>query len=106
VCRTLDDQQLWKAAERIGDRITRGLSAALEGTDGVVEIRGRGLMIGLELDRPCGELVSAALGDGLLINVTADRVVRLLPPLVISDQQADRLVSQLGSLVRSFLASH
>ena len=60
-------------------------------------------MIGLELDRPCGELVTRALADGLLINVTAERVVRLLPPLILSEQQADDLVSRLGALVRTFL---
>ena len=61
---------------------------ALAGVQGVVEIRGMGLMIGIELDRPCGELVGAALEAGLLINVTADKVIRLLPPLVFSDAEA------------------
>ena len=62
---------------------------------GVKEIRGKGLMIGIELDRPCGELVKAALDRGLLINVTADNVVRLLPPLVMSEAEAQQLVDGL-----------
>jgi acetylornithine aminotransferase len=103
VCQTLSDQLLWKTAADRGTRIVRGLHAALEGIEGVVEIRGKGLMIGLELDRPCGELVANALAEGLLINVTAETVVRLLPPLIISEMQADQLVSKLNALVRSFL---
>ena len=68
----------------MGELIRAGFRDALAGVAGVVEIRGMGLMIGIELDRPCGELVKRALDAGLLINVTADNVVRLLPPLVIT----------------------
>jgi acetylornithine aminotransferase len=71
----------------------------------VTEIRGLGLMIGVELDRPCGDLVTRALESGLLINVTADRVVRLLPPLVIGEREARALVDGLAPLIRQFLAS-
>ena len=71
--------------------------------EGVADIRGLGLMIGIELDRPCGELVGRALDEGLLINVTAERVVRLLPPLVFSDDQADSLITELSALIRSFI---
>ena len=88
----------------IGTRIQEGLQSALADVDGLIEVRGQGLMIGIQLDRPCAGLVGTALKQGLLINVTADSVVRLLPPLVISEQQADRLVSNLSSLVRDFLA--
>ena len=71
---------------------------------GVLEIRGMGLMIGIELDRPCGELVKRALEAGLLINVTADRVIRLLPPLVFTDSDARALVDGLAPAIRAFLA--
>ena len=69
------------------------------------EIRGRGLMIGIELERPCGELVKAALDAGLLINVTHDNVIRLLPPLVITRSDADLIVERLAPLVSAFLAA-
>jgi acetylornithine/N-succinyldiaminopimelate aminotransferase len=68
-------------------------------------IRGDGLMIGIELDRPCGDLVKQALAAGLLINVTADKVVRLLPPLVMSDAEAAELVPLLGALIKEFLGA-
>jgi acetylornithine aminotransferase len=80
-----------------------GLRNALQDQPGVVDIRGSGLMLGIELDRPCGELVSQALQQGLLINVTADVVVRLLPPLIISDQQADKIVTDVSALINDFL---
>lgn len=106
VCTTISGQRLWERAATLGARITDGLREALDGVAGVREVRGQGLMIGVALDRSCGELVSDALAQGLLINVTADTVVRLLPPLVMSDQQADSLVATLGTLVRDFLAGH
>jgi acetylornithine aminotransferase len=70
----------------------------------VKEVRGMGLMIGVELDRPCGELVKQALAAGLLINVTQDSVIRLLPPLVLSAAEADQIVERLAPAVRAFLA--
>lgn len=90
-------------AERIGQRIRSGMSAAFAGTEGCVAIRGTGLMIGIELDRPCGELVKLALAEGLLINVTAERVVRLLPALIFSDADADELVTRLSAVILKFL---
>lgn len=86
-----------------GERIRAGLSASLAGVVGVAGIRGSGLMIGLELDRPCGDLVRQALDAGLLINVTAERVIRLLPPLIFTEADADELVARLSALVRTFL---
>jgi acetylornithine aminotransferase len=71
---------------------------------GVVEVRGRGLMIGVELDRPCGELVKAALEAGLVVNVTAENVVRLLPALVMSEAEGRDVLERLVPLVRAFLA--
>lgn len=92
-------------AAQLGTRIREGLAARLEGVRGVVEVRGLGLMIGVQLDRPCGELVKQALVRGLLINVTADSVIRLLPALIMSDEQADHLVDTLSGLVADFLAA-
>jgi len=93
---------LQNAAER-GEQIRRGLEAGLTGLSGITEIRGQGLMIGIELHAPCGALVGKALEAGLLINVTADRVVRLLPPLVLRAEEADQIVSLLVPILRAFL---
>jgi acetylornithine aminotransferase len=71
---------------------------------GVVEVRGMGLMIGVELDRPCGELVKAALDAGLVVNVTADNVVRILPALIMNELEGRDVVERLVPLVKSFLA--
>ncbi len=92
-------------AVRLGRLIRDGLAEALHGQSGIVEIRGQGLMIGIELDRPCAELVTQALSVGLLINVTADKVVRLLPPLTFSEEEARELVNRLAALIQEFLKS-
>ena len=89
----------------VGDRIRAGLGEGLSGVVGVVAIRGRGLMIGVELDRPCAALVRHALDAGILLNVTADRVVRLLPPLVFTEADADELVQRVVPMIRAFLAT-
>lgn len=102
---TIEEDGLMVAAERIGARLRDGFHAALAGSPGLVEIRGQGLMIGIELDRPCGELVTQALAAGLLINVTADRVVRLLPSLVFGEAEADELVYRLAPLIKDFLGA-
>jgi acetylornithine/N-succinyldiaminopimelate aminotransferase len=80
-----------------------GLRRALAGTKGVTEIRGMGMMIGVELDDACGELVKQALDAGLVINVTADKVVRLLPPLVMNEAEAREVVSRFVPLAKGFL---
>jgi len=90
-------------AARLGADLLAGFGAELAGVAGVTEVRGRGLMIGIELDRPCGDLVRHGLDAGLLINVTAERVVRLLPPLIFDEAQAQLLLSELVSLIRRFL---
>jgi len=105
VCNIIAEQRLWNTAAALGERIQNRLRSALADVSGFVEVRGQGLMIGIQLDRPCGELVTRALEQGLLINVTADSVVRLLPPLVMSEQQADQLISKLSSLICDFLTS-
>jgi acetylornithine/N-succinyldiaminopimelate aminotransferase len=101
----IESDGLMARAVTIGDAIRNGLRQALAGNAGVVDIRGDGLMIGIELDRPCGDLVKQALAAGLLINVTADKVVRLLPPLVMSDAEAAELVALLGRLIKEFLGA-
>jgi acetylornithine aminotransferase len=100
----IEEEGLMKNAERIGGILLAGLREALAGRPGVAEIRGHGLMIGVELDRPCGDLVTQALEAGLLINVTMDKVIRLLPPLIMSEGEAREVLSILVPLVRSFLA--
>jgi acetylornithine aminotransferase len=100
---TMAEDDLPARAGQLGANIMAGLADALAGVEGIEEIRGQGLMIGIELDRPCAELVAQALDQGLLINVTAERVVRLLPPLILSDAEADQLVERLAALLRTFL---
>jgi acetylornithine aminotransferase len=99
----LEQDDLPVRAVVLGDRIRTGLRERLADAAGVVEIRGRGLMIGVELDRPCTELVAAALAEGLLINVTAERVVRLLPPLIIDDEQTQQIIDIVARVVLAFL---
>lgn len=108
VITTLDvirEEGLLENAVRVGDAIRAGLAAALAGVPGVVEVRGMGMMIGVELDRPCGDLVKMALDAGLVINVTAERVIRLLPPLVMTEAEGREVVERLAPLVRAFLGA-
>jgi acetylornithine aminotransferase len=100
----IEDEGLMANAAAQGEHIRAGLRKALAGVAGVVEVRGMGLMIGIELDRPCGELARQALDAGLLINVTQESVVRLLPPLVLTAAEADRIVELLAPLLRAFVA--
>ncbi|MHB1291833.1 MAG: acetylornithine/succinylornithine family transaminase [Sulfuricella sp.] len=100
----VEEQNLCQQAAEIGALIRDGLSNQLAGTAGVVQVRGAGLMIGVELDRPCGDLVKLALELGLIINVTADSVVRLLPPLVMKREEAQQVVDMLAPLIKEFLA--
>jgi acetylornithine aminotransferase len=102
--RIIADENLLENAVHIGGLIRTGLSERLRGLPGVKEIRGKGLMVGIDLERPCGELVRTALARGLLINVTADSVVRLLPPLVMRADEAVQLIDGVASLIREFLA--
>ncbi|WP_457666777.1 acetylornithine/succinylornithine family transaminase [Thiolapillus sp.] len=103
VMEQLTGNKLWEQAARKGEALASGLAQKLDGMEGFVEIRSLGLMLGIQLDHPCAELVGLALEKGLLINVTADSVVRLLPPLIISDEQIGQLVDQLSSLISGFL---
>ena len=98
---TLEQDGLIKRAAVLGDRIVHGLQENLKGNNMVRTIRGKGLMIAVELEEPCGELVAEALQAGLLINVTQDNVVRLLPALTMTDKEADELVSRVSGLIQS-----
>jgi acetylornithine aminotransferase len=100
----LESQDLPTRAQELGNKILSDFADNLQGVAGVEEIRGQGLLIGIELDRDCGDLVAMALEQGLLINVTADRVVRLLPPLIMSDSEVDEMVTKTSDLIKDFLA--
>ena len=102
--RIMEKDGLLENATRIGQRLTDGIGQALAGVRGFKEIRGQGLMIGIELDRPCGVLMQRALDAGLLISVTADSVVRLLPPLIMTEAEADEVMAILVPLIKTFLA--
>ena len=104
VLNILERDKFEKRAAELGKRILNGLKKALDGVAGVKEIRGQGLMLAVELDRPCKEILTLALEHGLLLNITADSVVRLLPPLILSDAEADQIVSGVSECVRVFLA--
>jgi acetylornithine aminotransferase len=101
----IEEDKLLARATQLGELIRSRIGTALAGNTAVVEIRGSGLMIGVELDRPCAPLVAAGLEAGILINVTADKVIRLLPPLVMSDAEAEELVDTLVGVVKRFLAA-
>ena len=103
VLRTLEQDALVERAGQLGDRLLRLFDERLSRLAGVVSIRGKGLMLGIELDRACSELMQRALERQLLINVTADKVVRLLPPLILSDTQADLIGSTVCELIEDFL---
>jgi acetylornithine aminotransferase len=90
----IEEEGIRENAEKIGNLIREGFAAEFKDTAGVVTVRNAGLMIGIELDRPCGDLVKMALADKVLINVTADKVVRLLPPLVMNEVVAKELGSR------------
>lgn len=100
----IEQENLRQNAETIGNLIREGFAKALKNTKGVVTVRNAGMMIGIELDQPCADLVKMALQDKLLINVTAERVVRLLPPLVMNAAEANELVERLSDLIKLFLA--
>lgn len=101
--RVMEDDKLLENATAIGAFIRADLTHRLDGLAGVREVRGQGLMIGIELDRPCGDLVKQALEQKMLINVTNDSVVRLLPPLILNREEAALLTEKLAGLIRAFL---
>lgn len=99
----IQEEKLRENADKMGNLIAQGFRAAFADTPEVFSIRNAGLMIGVELDRPCAELVKLALAEHMLINVTAERVIRLLPPLVINESEVAHLVSKLSAVVKKFL---
>ncbi|MCR4303569.1 MAG: acetylornithine transaminase [Gallionella sp.] len=101
----IEQDKLLAHAGSLGRFIREGFATALQGVNGIKEIRGQGLMIGIELDKPCGDLVKLALAKGLLINVTADSVIRLLPPLVMTRGEAQQLLDILCPLIKEFAQS-
>lgn len=103
--RIVEDEALLANAAQVGAALRSALERELSALPGVVEIRGQGLMLGVELDRPCGALLQQSLDAGLLVSITAERVIRLVPPLILSAAEAARIVAILAPLVRAFLAS-
>ncbi len=104
VLQIVEDEKLRENADAMGKVIRDALAKEFGGVKGVVEIRGHGLMIGMELDRPCYELMAQALEVGLLINVTADNVIRIVPSLIITESEAREIVTRLAPLVHAILA--
>ena len=102
--RIMQDEHLLENAASVGAALRAGLERELAGLAGVVEIRGAGLMLGIELDRPCGDLLGLAARAGLLLSVTADRVIRLVPPLILSADEAAQMVAIVCPLIKAFLA--
>ena len=101
--RIIEEDGLLAHAAAVGTVLHDALQAGLDGVQGVVEFRGAGLMIGIELDRPCGVLLGRAAQAGLMISVTAERVIRLLPPLILSADEARQIAAILCPLVKAFL---
>jgi len=102
--RIIEEEGLLANSARVGGVLRKALEDGWAGEKGIVEYRGQGLMIGIELDRPCGVLLGQAAEAGLMISVTADRVIRLLPALILSEEEARQIAAILVPLVKRFLA--
>jgi len=100
----MEEDRLLDNATAMGNLIMDGIRREMAGDRGLIEVRGNGLMIGIELDRPCGDIVGKALKAGLVLNVTADSVVRLLPPLIFNREQAELTVASLAPILRETVA--
>ncbi|QEA14395.1 aspartate aminotransferase family protein [Comamonas flocculans] len=100
----MEEDGLLANASAVGEYLRARLGEALADIKAVTQVRGRGLMIGVELDRPCGALIGMAAQAGLLISVTADRVIRIVPPLILTRAEADEIVARLNPVVRNFLS--
>lgn len=105
VLQTMQDEGLLENAARVGTYLKTGLTNELANVPGVVEIRGRGLMLGIELERACPIIPRMALDAGLLVNVTRDRTIRLLPPLILKEHEADEIVARLVPVIKQFLST-
>ncbi|RIX72961.1 aspartate aminotransferase family protein [Acidovorax cavernicola] len=102
--RIMEEQKLLENAATVGAHLKAALEREIGGLSGVKEIRGQGLMLGIELDRPCGAILNRACDAGLLLSVTADKVIRLVPPLILSIAEADEIVAILAPIVKTFLS--
>lgn len=102
--RIMEEDGLLANADRVGEHLQQALRQGLQGVAGLVEVRGQGLMIGVQLDRPCGVLTQRAADAGLLISVTADSVIRLVPPLIMTTAEADEVAQRLLPLIQQFLS--
>ena len=102
--RIMEEDGLLANAAQVGAHLKTALQQAFAGMPEVVDIRGQGLMLGIELDRPCGALLGMGAERGLLFSVTAERVIRLVPPLILTQAEADEIVRILSALVKDFLA--
>jgi len=98
----IEEENLMRNALEQGNFIRKNLLEQLGNLSHVTQIRGHGLMIGIELTKPCGELVKKALEQGLLLNVTSDKVVRLLPPLVIKQNESEQIINMVSTLIKEF----
>jgi len=103
--RIMEEDGLLAHATQVGDHLKAKLIAELGSMDGFVEVRGQGLMIGVELAKPCGQLIGQAAEAGLLLSVTSDTVIRLVPPLILTQAEADEIVTRLKPLVQALLAA-
>ena len=104
VYEALDKEKLVQNAAKRGKQINQGLTKALKGVAGIREIRNLGLLIGVELDQPCAKLVAMARAKGLLLNVASGNVIRLAPPLVLSEEEATFIVDVVSTIVKEFMA--
>ncbi|QFZ83855.1 acetylornithine/succinylornithine family transaminase [Variovorax paradoxus] len=102
--RIMEEHKLLENAATVGAHLKAALEREIGGLTGVKEIRGQGLMLGIELDRPCGVILNRACDAGLLLSVTADKVIRLVPPLILSIAEADEIVAILAPIVKAFLS--
>ena len=100
----MEEEGLLANATRMGAILKNGFNQALQGVVGVKEVRGMGLMLGIELNRPCSDIVTLALAAGILTNVTQDSVIRLVPPLIINESEAREIVARLAPVIKAFLA--
>jgi acetylornithine aminotransferase len=102
VLKTLADENLMERAAELGQRMLQGFHEQLADNPQVKAVRGKGLMIGIELNKPCTELMSAGLAEGVVINITVGNVVRLLPSLILTDQEAMDIVTKVSTIINNF----
>jgi acetylornithine aminotransferase len=103
--RIMEEDGLLANAAKVGGELKAALQREFSGAAGVVEVRGEGLMLGIELDRPCGDLLGRAAEAGLMLSVTAERVIRLVPALILTSDEAAQIVQILVPLVKDYLST-